>query len=428
LEKRAKQLGLWADTAQHPPDLAPFEGDLNADAVVIGGGYTGLSAALHLAEGGTDVVLLEAEEIGFGGSGRNVGLVNAGLWLLPDDIVGLLGPEQGERLNLVLGESPDLVYTLIEKNAIACEAVRKGTLHCAHSRRGYRYLQKRESQWGRRGAPVSLLDRDLAAPKIGSDAFYGALLDLRAGVLQPLAYAYGLAQAAAQTGARIFIDSPVTGVARKKNRWQVTTPGGKVSADALILAINAYPDYAFKKFKRTLIPFHFFQFATQPLEKKVRRSILPGGQGAWDTHTVLSSYRLDQAGRLIVGSVGRVDRFAYGLHKRWAMRTISRVFPQVVQPKLEYAWDGRIAMTPDHIPRFHILGPGYVTITSYNGRGIGPGTLFGKLMADFLLNENNNNIPLPVSDTKPVHMRGARGLGYEAGARLIHFVQRRVSA
>jgi glycine/D-amino acid oxidase-like deaminating enzyme len=426
LKDRTKQLGLWADTAPPSPELAPFEGDLKADAVVIGGGYTGLSAALHLAEAGTDVILLEAQEIGFGGSGRNVGLVNAGLWLLPDEIIQRLGSEQGERLNRVLGDSPDLVYALIEHHAMECEAVRQGTLHCAHSVQGYRYLQQRQAQWGRRGAPVTLLDRDLAASKIGSDAFYGALLDLRAGTLQPLAYAYGLAHAARQAGARLYIDSPVTAVSRKINRWHLTTPQGTVAADALILATNAYPDHAFEHFNRTLIPFHFFQFATPPLKSEVRRSILPGGQGAWDTHTVLSSYRLDVAGRLIVGSVGRVDRMAYGLHKRWAMRTISKVFPQVDATKLTYGWDGRIAMTPDHIPKFHILGPDYVMVTSYNGRGIGPGTLFGKVMASFLLDGNQKDIPLPVSDVKPINLRRARELFYEAGARTIHCLQRRL--
>jgi len=161
--------GLWEETAPPSPKLNPIEGEQSADVAVIGGGYTGLSAALHLAEAGTDTILLEAKEIGFGGAGRNVGLVNAGLWLMPDDVVRIVGQAYGERLIEVLGASPDLVFGLIEKHGIQCEAMRKGTIHCAHSPGGFRALQQRQAQWKRRGAPVTLLSREDAAPKIGSD-------------------------------------------------------------------------------------------------------------------------------------------------------------------------------------------------------------------------------------------------------------------
>ena len=158
-------LGLWAATAPAGPDLEALQGSRQTDVAVIGGGYTGLSAALHLAEAGIETTLLEAEAIGFGGSGRNVGLVNAGLWMFPDDVVKVLGADDGERLLSILGDSPDLVFALIEKHAVECEARRQGTLHCAHSPGGFRQLQMREEQWGRRGAPVTLLNRQTAAPK-----------------------------------------------------------------------------------------------------------------------------------------------------------------------------------------------------------------------------------------------------------------------
>ena len=154
--------GLWEMTAPQGPPLAALQGASEADVAVIGGGYTGLSAALHLAGAGAQVALIEAGQIGYGGSGRNVGLVNAGLWMFPDDVVKTMGPEYGERLLTTLGNSPDLVFQLIEQHGIQCEALRNGTLHCAHSRGGLRALQKREEQWGRRGAPVTLLDKDQA--------------------------------------------------------------------------------------------------------------------------------------------------------------------------------------------------------------------------------------------------------------------------
>ena len=420
--------GLWADTTPTPPILSSFKGEKKTDIVIVGGGYTGLSAALHLAEKGVDTTLLEAEQIGFGGAGRNVGLVNAGLWLMPDDVVKILGQEYGERVIKELGNSPDLVFDLIKKHEIECEATRKGTLHCAHSLGGYKALRQRESQWQKLGAPVRLLSKEEAKPKIGSDAFYGALLDLRAGTVQPLAYAHGLAHAANNAGADLFIKSPVTKIEKKEKEWKITTMDGKITAKAVIQACQGYPSHGFKESIKSLIPFNFFQFATSPLPDEIRRTILPQGHGAWDTNMILSSYRLDAEGRLVVGSVGSIDRFGYGLHKNWAKRTINRVFPQIDNVKIQYGWFGRIAMTTNHVPRFHVFEEDNISVTSYNGRGIGPGTLFGKLMAQYFLNDSdafNSNIPLPVLKPKNIITRRLRGLAYEAGARAYHFIQKR---
>lgn len=425
MEDRMTNLGLWAATAPPPPALTPYAGDAAADVAIIGGGFTGLSAALHLAKAGTDVVLLEAKEIGYGGSGRNVGLTNAGLWVLPSDIIKELGPDYGERLNTVLGASSDLVYELINKHDIQCEAIRNGTLHCAHSPAGYRYLQEREKQLGERGAPVKLLNQRDAAVKIGSEAFYGALLDLRAGTVQPLAYAYGLAHAAFQSGARMHIESPVTSLRRKDGSWHLTTPSGSLRAKAVIVATNGYLSHIHKELQETFIPFNFFQFSTKPLPEDVRQSVLSGGHGAWDTATVLTSYRLDQAGRLIVGSVGQAQGFARGLHRNWAERTIRKVFPQVGKVQMEYGWHGVIAMTTNHIPRFHMLAPDLVMVTSYNGRGIGPGTVFGKLLAELVSGASEKDMPLPVLKPQPIFLRKLREMFYETGARLYHSLQRR---
>jgi len=422
--------GLWAETAPAAPSLTNFEGEREVDIVIIGGGYTGLSSALHLAEQGTEAVLLEAEHIGFGGAGRNVGLVNAGLWLMPEDVIKIIGTEFGERVIKELGNSPDLVFDLIEKHGIDCEAIRKGTLHCAHSSGGFKALRQREEQWQKRGAPVRLLSKEEAEPKIGSKAFHGALLDLRAGTVQPLAYANGLAHAAQKAGAELFIKSPVTKIQKTGKKWEIKTDRGIIKAKAVIQACQGYASHGFKKEKKSLIPFNYFQFATNPLPEEVVKTILPQGHGAWDTNLILSSYRLDKAGRLVVGSVGSVDKLGHGLHKNWAQRTIDRVFPQVKESdcgySLEYGWSGRIAMTSNHVPRFHVFDDSYITVTSYNGRGIGPGTLFGKLMAEYFLNDASDRIPLPVSKQKSIITRGFRGFAYELGARAYHFIQRRL--
>ncbi|MFK5926289.1 MAG: FAD-binding oxidoreductase [Desulfuromusa sp.] len=426
MNNSTKTHGVWTVTAPPHPALFPIKGEHKLDVAVIGGGYTGLSAALHLAESGTNVTLLEAKSIGYGGSGRNVGLVNAGLWLKPDEIIEKMGSEYGEQVLDVLGASPDLVFELINKHEIQCDAIRKGTLHCADSLAGYKVLRQREEQWQRRNAPVTLLSKDVAAPMIGSDVFHGALLDKRAGQIQPLSYAYGLATAAQKAGAKLYVNSPVTSCKRNGDTWQLKTPGGIVAAKWVILATQGYPDYAFKDQKNSMVPFNYFQFATPPLPETIRKTILSGGQPAWDTNLILSSYKLDRDGRLIVGSVGQARHGAYNLHKKWTLRSVKKVFPQIGHIELEHAWDGIIRMTTDNIPKFHILDKGFVTITSYNGRGIGPGTVFGKLLAEYTQTESSENIPLPVTEQEDISTRLLRGLYYEIGARMYHFIQRRL--
>ncbi|MCB2099894.1 MAG: FAD-binding oxidoreductase, partial [Rhodobacterales bacterium] len=247
---------LWRATAPEPPAAQPLDGDTTADVAIVGAGYTGCAAALALAEAGADAVLLEARSIGHGGSGRNVGLVNAGLWTPPDDVEALLGPEAGGRLNAALAAAPETVYALIERLDIPCEAVRHGTLHLAHAPSGLKDLRRRLAQQQARQAPVSLLDAAETARRTGTDRFHGALLDLRAGTVQPLAYAVGLARAAVAAGARIHANTPVSGRRHDGAAWRLDTPGGAVTARVLIDATNAYgavnprsPDHT---------PVHFF--------------------------------------------------------------------------------------------------------------------------------------------------------------------------
>ncbi|MCF6249459.1 MAG: FAD-binding oxidoreductase, partial [Desulfobacula sp.] len=296
--------GLWEATATAKPKISTIMVSHTTDVAIIGAGYTGLSAALHLAQMGKECVVLDAMDIGHGGSGRNVGLVNAGLWLMPDILLKLAGPEYGKKLIQVLGNSPDLVFDLIRAHYIDCDPVRTGTLHCADSKRGLKALQQREEQWLKRGAPVRLLGRKETVIKTGSTSFYGALLDKRAGTIQPLSYANGLANAALKAGAAIYNKSPVTSFEKLKGGWKLKTPKATLTAKSVIIAAPAYPSHAVSSNQRSTIRMNFFQFATPPLSKELLKTILPERQGAWDTNLILSSYLLDSARRLIGGSVG----------------------------------------------------------------------------------------------------------------------------
>ncbi|MGH7042743.1 MAG: NAD(P)/FAD-dependent oxidoreductase, partial [Acetobacteraceae bacterium] len=281
--------GLWAASAPPAPSTPPLSGSVSADVAIIGAGYTGCSAALHLALAGAAPVVIEASEIGFGGAGRNVGLVNAGLWLMPDAVPAVIGEDRGERLLAQLGQAPSLVFDLIARHDIACEAVRAGTLHCATGRHGATQLAERARQWHRRGAAVELIEGREAARLIGSEAFPAALLDLRAGTIQPLAYVRGLATAAIRHGARIHTRSPALLCDDLGNGWRITTPSGSVIAPRVIVATDAYSTGPWNIIQREQLLLPYFNLATAPLSPKLRHLILPGRQGAWDTRLILSS-------------------------------------------------------------------------------------------------------------------------------------------
>ncbi len=415
---------LWQQSAVETYAAPPLNEDMTADLAIIGGGFTGNSAALHGAEAGADVVVLEAETIGHGGSGRNVGLVNAGLWLPPDDVERELGAEQGGRLNRALAAGPDLVFSLIEQHAIECEATRTGTLHCAHAPSGQRDLENRYSQQVKRGAPVELLDVATARERTGTDQVHGALFDARAGTINPLAYCRGLARAAAAAGARHFEQTPVTAIMFNEGSWQVVTPRGRVRAAKLLMATNGYHVPIDGIAEPQVVPVHYFQLATKPLSDNLARSVLPGREGCWDTHPVMSSFRMDQAGRLLVGAVGALDHAGHGIHRAWANRKLAKLFPSLAGQPIEHAWFGRIAMTADHIPKILTIGDDGLAIFGYSGRGISPGTTFGRAAAAALLSRDRSELPLDVIDSYAERFTGLKRGYYELGATLTHLVGR----
>lgn len=405
-------LSLWDETAAEPDFVAEMTADVVTDIAIVGGGYTGLSTALHAAAQGLDCCVLEAQQIGYGGSGRNVGLVNAGLWLPPQDVRAHFGEERGARLVEVLGNGPEYVMSLIEQHQIRCELTRTGTIHAAHSPSGLKDLARRAEEWVRLGAPVDLLSRDAACEKIGSSAFYGGLLDARAGTINPMGYVRGLARAANAAGARIHTGVAVKKLVQQVDGWLLETSCGTVRARSVVLATNAYTDDLWPGLRTSFVPIDFFQVATVPLGDRVA-AILPERQGLWDTGTIMFSLRRDAADRLIIGSMGSVIGGAKGFSERWAARQLKRLFPQLGPVAFEKSWHGQIAMTADHIPRIHRLADGLYTPIGYNGRGIAPGTIFGKAMADLLAGGNEAELPLPVTGVKQAAMRDLKANLYQ---------------
>jgi glycine/D-amino acid oxidase-like deaminating enzyme len=324
----------------------------------------------------------------------------------------------------LLGDGPSEVEALVTKHGIACEFVHNGTLHCAMGQSGLAKVQERCAQWAARGAPVKILSCEETGRRIGVDIYAGSLLDLRAGTIQPLAYARGLASAALASAALIHTQSAVRSAERAGKTWTLTTDSGTVAADWIVVATDAYAEGAqWPQGKREQIRIPYFNFATRPLAPELAASILPGREGCWDTRLIMNSFRFDQAGRLLFGSIGALRLAGLEVHRAWAKRALKKTFPQIGEVEFEAQWYGMMGMTSNALPRFHRLAENVVSFSGYNGRGIGTGTVFGRVLADHILGKlSEKDLPLPVTDPDAPALPALREAYYEAGAQIAHAV------
>jgi glycine/D-amino acid oxidase-like deaminating enzyme len=416
-----RQNNLWEQSSKENIGFEPLQDSIVSDLAIIGGGYTGCSAALSAAESGLSVTLID-KKIGFGGSGRNVGLVNSGLWLPPKKVENMLGKVAGIKLNQSLSSAPDLVFNLIDKYNIDCNANRSGTLHCAHSRKGFKDIQNRYQQLTERGAELDLLGPEEAWKRIGSSKFHGALLNKKAGTINPLSYCQGLARAAKSRGAMIFESSLATQIDYKNKLWSIHTEDGSVQSKMLLIATNAYQQKINGAAASKYTPVYYFQAATKPLSKDSLEGILPNNEGCWDTATVMSSFRLDSDNRFIIGGIGNLGPNISKIHSAWAKRKMQSIFPSLENTSLDYFWGGQIAMTDDHIPKILYIGQNAYSIFGYSGRGIGPGTFFGKSIVETFLTGSEESLPIIPTHSNDEIFGKLKGNFIEFGAKLNHLI------
>ena len=426
-QQGALPASLWAATAVPRPVYERFTADRDVDVAVIGAGFTGLSTALHLARAGRSVAVLDAYEPGWGASGRNGGQIIAGLKHNPDQLEAELGPRLGASMVREYGAGGDLVFSLIDQHSIRCEDRRSGWIQGAHGPKAMRDLVKpRCDQWKARGVDARLLDREGMSRLVGSNsgAYYGGWLDPRGGVLQPLSYARGLATAAQSEGATIYADAPVRRLRQENGEWELTLDGGRLRAQKVVLATNAYTDDLWPGLRRTVIPVTSFQIATRPLPTGIRETILPGGQGVADTRRLLLYFRLDHEGRLLMGGRSPVDDNPAMEDAASLRSAIARIFPQAAGEETEFVWSGRVAITKDGLPHAHILAPGLYAALGFNGRGVAACTVTGKLMAQLVNGAEPGELPLLVTTPDPFLFHSLCKLGVFAVSQYYRLVDR----
>jgi glycine/D-amino acid oxidase-like deaminating enzyme len=393
---------LYAETAPPPPATPPLAGDRRASVVVIGGGFTGLSAALHLAEKNVDVVLLEANEPGWGASGRNGGQVNPGLKHDPDTVQADFGPDLGARMVALSGSAPAFVFDLIQRHQIACAALQSGTLRSATTVRGANQVLASAEQWLRRDAPVTVLQRGDIARASGTGRYHAAMLDRRGGQLNPLSYARGLARAAMAQGAAVHGGTKVTQVRKAGASWQVETSSGTLTAEKLILATNGYTDGLWPGLRRSLVPLFSAIAATEPLPDTMVQAIMPSRFAVYEIGGITVYYRFDTDNRLLMGgrSVQRDVTAPDALH--YLTRYASRLWPVLRDVRWTHGWSGRLAYTPDHYPHIHEPDAGVLICLGYNGRGVAMSSAMGPQLAHRALGGAAAEIDMPITSIKEI--------------------------
>jgi glycine/D-amino acid oxidase-like deaminating enzyme len=396
---------LYADTARPAIATPPLDGDAHVAVAVVGGGFTGLSAALHLAEAGADVAVLEAHEPGWGASGRNGGQVNPGLKYDPDQVERDFGPDLGRRMVAMSWDAPNVVFDLVRRHQIQCEASQAGTMRAAYTPSAVAGLRTAHEQTSRRGMPVEFLDAAAMAKAAGTTRYQAGFLDRNGGHVNPLGYARGLAQAAAQAGARIHGGTPVRRLRRDDGHWQLETPTGTVRAERVIIATNGYTDDLWPGLRRSVVPVYSGIVASEPLADDVARAIFPKRASLYEVGNITVYYRLDASNRVLMGGRCRQSDASGPDAFRFLIDYTHRLWPQLKGVRFTHGWNGQVAITADHYPHIHEPADGVLVCLGYNGRGVAMASAMGPQLARRALGGSQAAIDMPITTIKamPFH-------------------------
>jgi len=397
-------LTLWHATTPQPAPRPGAASGETTDMAIVGGGFLGLSCALHLAQAGVSVRVFEAQRIGGGASGRNAGFVVPHFSRAdPSMIRARLGADAGARLLDLVAQGGDMVFDLARRAGLGAQAEQVGWLQPAHSAAMAHALQARVRDWQALGRPVEWLDARAMAARSGMKIYHGALRDASGGMINPLAYALGLARLAEEAGAVLHEETPVTSVARKGSGWILHTANGPVQAGRVLLATNAETLGAARPLGRAVLPLTVHQIATTPLDSETVARIAPNREPASDTRTNIFTWRLDADNRLISGGMALVP---FGAGTRMPQKILQRAVRELRLPpetRLAHAWQGIAGMTTDALPLLTEIEPGLIGAVGCNGRGVAFTTALGRALAQALA--KGSVLPLPSKPATPIPLR-----------------------
>ncbi|KAA1177211.1 FAD-binding oxidoreductase [Rhizobium tropici] len=393
---------LWTLTAGPAPELSR---DLpsRSDVIVIGGGFTGLTTALHLVRAGRSVTVLEAGRLGAGASGMNAGFVVPNFAKAdPATVRQKLPRDQADALLSLVGAGADEIFATIAEEQISCDAAQTGWLQPTYGDDMAAILRQRAKDWTELGRPVEFLDAGAIRNETGMEIYSGGLIDHSGGTLHPLNYLYGLAGAVMRRGGKIRENCAVEHVERHGGTWRVGLAGHEIETDVVILATNAFTSGIASCMGRTGVPLKVYQVATKPIDAETVARIAPNRRPVGDTRSNLFTYRLDRDNRLISGGMAINP---IGAFERVGRAVVDRLASELGLPRhpgVEIVWSGMAIMTPDFLPRLYRFGDGFFGGIGCNGRGIAMTAQLGRILARLALGEIAESLPIPLQSSRPL--------------------------
>ncbi len=362
-----------------------LEGDLEADVCVIGAGFTGLSAALNLAENGKSVIVLEAEQVGFGASGRCGGLIGSGQRKDVLEVEETFGVARSRQLWNFAELAKKEIRTRVEKHGIDCD-LQKGQLIGVHKRSYRGWAQElSDALTDRYDYPFCrVLGPDETRQYVATGNYFEGLYDPEALTIHPLNYALGIARAAEDAGVRIFGDSRVLGYTQE-DPAVVQTAGGSVRAGNIVLACNGYLGDLEPRSAGKIMPINNFMLATEPLGEERARELITGRFGVHDTRSAVNYFRLSADYRLLFGGG---ENYRPGFPKNvgaFVRPYMLKLFPQLKNVRIDYAWGGTLSVTVNRLPHVGQLNPNVYFAQGYSGHGISIATFAGKVIAEAIV-------------------------------------------
>ena len=370
----------YAATTDLLPKQTSLIGETRADVCVIGAGYMGLSTALHLAELGYSVALVDAQRIGFGASGRNGGQVSSDQRLDQHALEHMVGKDQARRLWQISQESLDLVKSLAKKHDIDI-GWQSGIIHADHRARNvketHEYAEFLAQNYNYN--LIKPLDKDEIRHLVRSDSYYGGSIDMGGGHLHPLRYAVGLARACYDAGVKIYEQTRVTEII-EGNPALVLAEAGQISADFVVMGCNGYLGKMQGRVATRVMPINNFIAATEPLGNP--NDVLRGGHAVADSKYVINYFRLSDDNRLLFGGG---ESYGYRFPSDIAAKVrkpMVEIFPQLSDVRIDYAWGGTLGITMNRMPHFERLSGNILSLSGFSGHGVAMATMAGKIAAE----------------------------------------------